>query len=77
MVGKDFEKNNLVIAVIFFHARSKKKYNFSRFKNITQCVKSISSFHYSRSRRMVLYYSKKLPELLRGVTSKHNGDLYC
>ena len=36
MVGKDFEKNNLVITVIVFHARNKKKYNLSRFKNITQ-----------------------------------------
>ena len=26
---------------------------------------------------MKLYCSKKLSELLRGITSKHNGDYYC
>ena len=26
---------------------------------------------------MSLYYSKKLPALLTGITSKHNGDFYC
>ena len=26
---------------------------------------------------MALYYSKKLPALVRGITSKHHDDFYC
>ena len=49
------------------------------FENITHSVKNklFQTEKDSRLRRMALYYSKKLPALLKGITSKHNNDEYC
>ena len=54
-----------------------KNYIPSMFKNIIQSVRKNNSFNYSKRRRMELYCSKKLSALLRGLSSKHDGDFYC
>ena len=46
------------------------------FQNITQIVKKVIVLNDSKCRRMALSCSIKLSALLRGITSKHNGDFY-
>ena len=47
------------------------------FPNVTQIVKNKLLFNNCEQIRMALYCNKKLPTLLRGITSKHLGGLYC
>ena len=47
------------------------------FQNISQIVKSKIFFNDSKLGRMALYYSKKIPALLREITSKLHFHFYC
>ena len=47
------------------------------FENIIQIVKTSYSFNDFKRRKMTLSCSKNLSALLRGITSKNNGDSYC
>ena len=46
------------------------------FQNITQIATKVIVLNDSKWRRMALSCSIKLSSLLRGITSKHNGDFY-
>ena len=46
-------------------------------QNITESKKASYYFNGSKQRRMASYCSKRLPALLRGITSKQHGDFYC
>ena len=50
------------------------------FQNITQIVKTSYSFHDSKQNYLAIELScnkKNISALLRGITSKNNGDIYC
>ena len=57
----------------------KKKKNISCLCFITQLKswKTISSFNDSKRTRIASHCSKRLPALLRKVTSKHQCNFYC
>ena len=50
------------------------KYILPIFQNITQIVKKKFSVNDSKQRKVALYYSKALPDLLRRIMSKNHGD---
>ena len=57
---------------------TKKEKIYTAYVSINNSKHKISySFKKSKRRSMALYYNKKLPTLLRGITSKHDGDFYC
>ena len=64
MIEKKFENNNLTIALDV-----KNKYFNEMFQS--------NSFNDSEGRGMALSCSKKLSALLKGIMSKHHGNLYC
>ena len=71
---KKLEKNNLTNALNVLYAKNEKKYILPTFQHITQSMKKKSFFNDSKKRRMPL---KQLSILVRGISSKHNGDFYC
>ena len=46
-------------------------------KNDSVGEKQIIYFNDFKWRRIALSYSKKLPEVLREITSKHDSDFHC
>ena len=60
-----------------FFMLKKKKYVRLMFQNTIQIVKTSYSFNDFKRKKMALSCSKKLSALLRGITSKNNGDSYC
>ena len=61
---------------MFCMLKKKKKYS-SYFSKQIKLPKAIYCFNNYKQRKMALYCSKTLSVLLRGITSKTNGDFYC
>ena len=71
-----FEKNNLTIALIVLYGKNEKiypvylsKHNSNLEKQVFLITPNGEGWHYTAV--------KKLPALLRGMTSKHHSDFYC
>ena len=59
--------------LLMFCILKKNKYTWLIFQNRTQPVKK----PWTKKKMMVLSSSKKIPELIRQITSKLKGDFYC
>ena len=83
LLGKIWEKKcNVTIAVNVLCTKNEKTYPAYVLKHNSNRKKRYSlnnnSFNHSfKLRKMALYFSKKIPVLLRRITSKHHGDFYC
>ena len=53
------------------------KFILSMFQNKTQSLKRSYSFNDLKRGRMAFSCNKKIICILRGITSKHDGDFYC
>ena len=69
MTGKTFSLN-------VFYVKKKKIYPAYVSKHNSNSEKQIVSWSILRWRKMTLSCTKKLPVLLRGITSKHHSDFY-
>ena len=83
---KIFEKNNVTIALNVLYAKKEKLYPAYVSKNNSNCEKQVILLMIpngekrdakSEGQRWQYVAVKKLSGLLRGVTSKNNGDFYC
>ena len=73
-----FEKNNVTIALNVLYAKNEKIHPAYVSKNNSNCEKQaiFLMIQYGKGRWYYLLV-KKLSALLRGITSKSNGDFYC
>ena len=82
---KKFEKKNVTIALKVLYAKKEKRYPAYVSKQNSNCKKQVILIIISsregreaKSERRQWHYLavKKLPALLREITSKNNGDFY-
>ena len=74
---KKFEKNNGTIALNVLYAKKGKIYSAYVSKHNSNREKQVILFMISNGEGQWHYFAvKKLPALLRGITSKHHGDFY-
>ena len=59
------------------YIKKKCKYTWFIFQNVTQPVKNYLNDPKRRKGKLPLSCSKKLTALLKGITSKYNGDFHC
>ena len=75
---KNFEKNNVIIALNVFYAKKGKNISCLSFKNNSNREKQIVLFMIPNGEKLWHYLAVKKPSaLLRGTTSKNYGDFYC
>ena len=67
------EKNNVTISLKVLYAKK----DLIMFQNITQIVKKSYFFNDSSGKGWHYLVVKKLSALLRRITSKRHGDIYC
>ena len=73
-----FEKNNLTIALNLFYAKKEKIYPACVSKHNSSREKQVILLMIKNREKQWHYLAlKTLSALLRGITSKNNGDFYC
>ena len=74
-----FDKNNPTVTLNILYIKKKKKYVQLLFQNLIQTVKTNNYLKDPKrgKGKLTLSCSKKIISLLRGITSKHDGDFYC
>ena len=75
-MGK-IEKDNLAIAINILNSKNKKIYPACVSKQKWMREKQVTLFLISNGQGQPYVEVKKLSGLLRGITSKDDGDLYC
>ena len=77
MIWKDLRKIKSKLHLTFCMLKKKYIYISCLCFKTTQIVKNKYSFNDSKWRMMALSCTKKLSALLKGITSKGKGDIYC
>ena len=72
---KKIEKNSLTITLNVLYGKKKKRI-LPTFQNKLKAWKTNYSFNDPALSKVALYSSKKLSALLRGMTTKCNGNFY-
>ena len=74
---KNIEKNNLTIALNVLYAKKENIYPAYVSKHISNREKKVILLMIPNGEGCRFLTAKKLPALLRAITSKHHGDIYC
>ena len=74
---KNLEKNNLIIALNVLYPKKEKIYSVYVLKHNSNREKQVILLMIPNGEGWHYIAVKKLPALLRGITSKHQGDFYC
>ena len=74
---KQFEKNNVAIALNVLYPKKVKKYPAYVWKHNSNHEKQVIFLMIPIGEGWQYSWTKKLLALLRGITSQHQGDFYC
>ena len=74
---KTFEKNNVTIALNVLYVKKEKIYLAYISNHNSNREKRVILLIFPKREKWLFLAVKNLPALLRGITSKNDGDFYC